>query len=108
MQPANQEALDAKIKQCLSTNSQTNFTKQISSSFNGEQKLKVENLQSDNPSLHEYLLHQLGMTFLSDEEMSIAQDLISHIDNNGYLRLSLEKFIEGRNITLKQAQKVLI
>ena len=108
LQLANQEDLDAKIKQCLSTNSQTNFTKQISSNLSDKQKFTAENLKSNNPSLHEYLLHQLRMTFLSNEEISIAEDLINHIDSNGYLCLSLEKFVKGRDITIEQAQKVLV
>lgn len=47
--------------------------------------------QRNSHTLQDYLLHQLNMTFLKDNELVIAEEIIAHIDENGYLREPLEK-----------------
>lgn len=41
-------------------------------------------------SLHEYLMEQLGYRSVSDHEFRIARYIIGNIDEDGYLRLSLQ------------------
>jgi len=44
---------------------------------------------SPGPSLHEYLLEQLGLRALSEREQKIGEYIIGNIDDDGYLRRDL-------------------
>lgn len=46
-------------------------------------------------SLHEYLLNQWGLLDLSSDVRRAGQAIIDHLDNDGYLRESLEHVAEG-------------
>ncbi len=45
-------------------------------------------------SLHEYLMEQLGYRSVSEQEFRIARYIIGNIDEDGYLRLSLESIAD--------------
>lgn len=46
----------------------------------------LKNIAASAKSLRENLLEQMGLCNLSEEETKIAEDLIDHIDQNGYLK----------------------
>lgn len=63
---------------------------------------------SVGPSLHEYLLTQLGMLEISEFERKVAQYIIGNIDTRGYLRSNYEKLVDDLafsfNITVSDEQ----
>lgn len=58
-------------------------------------------------SLQEVLLRQLGMFANSDEELRIGHEIIGNIDENGYLKASLDELSTGLNLPKEQITKVL-
>lgn len=108
LQPPNEEPLESKINQLLelSKGYSPHSQKQLIVNVN-EQLQPVEKQKPQNISLQDYLLHQLGMTFLTDAELSIAYELINYIDGNGYLRIDLDKFAKGHNLSLDKTTGVL-
>lgn len=61
------------------------------------------NLRSSE-NLAQHLLHQLGMTFCTEEERHAAVVIIYNLDRNGYLELSLEAVAEEAGVDLDAAE----
>jgi len=59
------------------------------------------------PSLHDYLSQQLRISNLNAEELAIAEEIISCIDNYGYLRISPESLSERLNSPIERISDVL-
>ncbi len=57
--------------------------------------------------LQETLLRQLGMFTECDEEFHIGEEIIGNIDDNGYLKATLEEICASLQIPVKKAEKVL-
>lgn len=104
LQSSDGESLDAKIKNILNSRRDAPQYDRSSSSEIIDAQL-VE--KHSGPSLNEHLLHQLRMSFLSEEDLSTAQELISTIDSNGYLRMPLYKLAKERNLILDKADEIL-
>ncbi|MDP2938168.1 MAG: RNA polymerase factor sigma-54 [Candidatus Omnitrophota bacterium] len=108
LQSMSKENLEGEIKKILSSNNasylknQTYSGSEIDNSMQFSQK---EPPQTQN--LQDYLLQQLRMTFLNENELLIAEELINHIDSNGYLRVSLEQFSKERDLPLEKIEAVL-
>jgi len=66
-----------------------------------------ENIPSKNSSLHEHLTMQLNIFFQSDLQKTIGEAIISNIDKNGYLRISLEEIAQELKANLEDAKKTL-
>lgn len=68
---------------------------------------------SENESLNEYLLHQLGLRELSPKEVKIAEYIIGNIDDDGYLRRELQSisddlmFQEGEEASKEELDHIL-
>ena len=108
LQSLSEENLETEIKKILSSNTssyQKNQTYTDRGADEHIQFLEKESPQTQN--LQDYLLQQLRMTFLNEDELSIAQELINHIDNNGYLRVPIEQFAKEHNISLDKIEAVL-
>ncbi len=58
-------------------------------------------------TLQEVLLRQLGMFANTDEEVKIGNEIIGNIDENGYLKVSLEELAIALNLPLAEITKVL-
>lgn len=58
-------------------------------------------------SLQHILLRQLGMFINSDEEVKIGEEIIGNIDDNGYLKVSLEEIAAKLNLPLESIEKTL-
>lgn len=58
-------------------------------------------------SLQDILLRQLGMFTDTDEEFSIGQEIIGNINENGYLKASLEEIAINLNVTIDKVENVL-
>ncbi|MDR2147880.1 MAG: RNA polymerase factor sigma-54 [Tannerella sp.] len=68
---------------------------------------------SGEQSLTDYLLQQLQLADLSDEEKQFGEYLIGNIDNDGYLRRNLAAIADdiafqyAENVSVKELQKIL-
>ena len=58
-------------------------------------------------SLSDHLTEQLLMSGLEDTERLIAQHLIDHVDENGYLRASLEDLSDNLGVSLVRVQSLV-
>ena len=58
-------------------------------------------------SLIDHLTEQLSMSGLEGTERLIAQHLIDHVDENGYLRASLEDLAENLGVSLARVQSLV-
>lgn len=58
-------------------------------------------------SLQDTLLKQLGMFADSADDIAIGHEIIGNIDDNGYLRASLEEIASALNISVQKTEKVL-
>lgn len=58
-------------------------------------------------SLQDALLRQLGMFTNTDEDFKIGQEIIGNIDENGYLKASIEEIANPLNITPEKIENVL-
>jgi len=64
-------------------------------------------LLTKKASLQDVLLRQLGMFANTDEELNIGQEIIGNIDENGYLKATLEEITRTLNLTPDKVEKTL-
>lgn len=64
-------------------------------------------LLTNNMSLQDILLRQLGMFTNTDEELRIGQEIIGNIDENGYLKAALEEIANALNVAVENVENVL-
>ena len=64
---------------------------------NGEDDERGDNIQAATTSLIENLTVQLHMLDLTEAEMYLAEEILGNIDEDGYLRRSLEEILEDAN-----------
>ena len=53
-----------------------------------------ESLLTEGQTIYEYLLEQIRLSNISDEELKIAEYLIGNLDNDGYLRRDLKSIVD--------------
>ena len=58
-------------------------------------------------SLEEHLLWQLGLSGVSDQDKAIGRIIIGNIDDDGYLRTSLEEIASDAHVSVEEVQSVL-
>lgn len=58
-------------------------------------------------SLQDTLLRQLGMFTNTDEEFRIGQEIIGNIDENGYLKATVDEIALNLNVTTAQVENAL-
>jgi RNA polymerase sigma-54 factor len=75
----------------------------------GEDKKRefMENVISREETLKEYLLWQLSLNNLTEEDFDIAKMLVSYIDTKGYLPLSTESLVDEIDIPQKKLDKII-
>ena len=66
-----------------------------------------QSLLTKKVSLQDVLLRQLGMFANSDEELSIGQEIIGNIDDNGYLKAALDEIATTLKVPLEKVETVL-
>lgn len=72
-----------------------------------EKKDYKESLITKPATLQDYLLEQLRLFAKTDEESKIGESIIGNIDDNGYLKISLEEIAKSTQTTLSEVEKVL-
>lgn len=66
-----------------------------------------ETLITKTACLSEHLLNQLHLLANSDEERKIGEIIIANIDDNGYLKSSMEEITKSANADVTSCEKVL-
>ena len=59
-----------------------------------DEEFDNESLLTEGQTIYEYLLEQIRLSNISDEELKIAEYLIGNLDNDGYLRSDLKAIVE--------------
>jgi RNA polymerase sigma-54 factor len=76
--------------------------------YSGEdERPSFENLLTRKGTLIDHLLWQLHMGRFSEDEVVVGQEIIGNIDENGYLRLSVEEIAQTCGIEAEQVLPVL-
>jgi RNA polymerase sigma-54 factor len=83
------------------------WTTQESSSDSSEERPSYEQTLSKRDSLEEYLLWQLGLSQISENERKIGELIVGNVDDDGYLRVSLDEVAATAVVSLQQVEKVL-
>lgn len=73
----------------------------------GEEPPSSEQTLSRPPSLSEHLLWQLRLSSVTPREAEIGQIIIGNIDEDGYLRYSLEEVVAASSAQPEEVEKVL-
>jgi RNA polymerase sigma-54 factor len=73
-----------------------------------EDRPSFENLLTKRGTLTDHLLWQLHMGHFSDEEVSIGEELIGNVDEDGYLRASLEEIATACSLEESSVTSVLV
>lgn len=108
LQSLSKENLEGEIKKILSSNTSSYPENQTYMDKRADEHMPF--LQRESPqtqSLQHFLLQQLRMTFLNEDELSIAERLVNHIDNNGYLRIPIEQFTKEHDFSLDKIEPIL-
>ena len=66
-----------------------------------------ESLITKSATLSDHLLNQLHLFVNSDEERKIGEVIIANIDDNGYLKSSIEEIVNFTLVTPQEVEKVL-
>ncbi len=64
-------------------------------------------LLTKKASLQDVLLRQLGIFANTDEELKIGKEIIGNIEENGYLKATLEEIAGTQGVTTPEVEKVL-
>jgi RNA polymerase sigma-54 factor len=72
-----------------------------------EEVEKYENYATPAPSLHQYLLQQLHLQNLSNEELAIGELLINLVDPDGYIRQDPKEISRELNLPIEKINGVL-
>lgn len=67
----------------------------------------AQSLITHKMTLQDILLRQLGMFTNSDEELRIGQEIIGNIDENGYLKATLEEISGALKLPLEKVEALL-
>lgn len=72
-----------------------------------EEIMNYENVITTSQTLHDYLYWQVKMTGFSEEEERAADAIISYIDDDGYLKITLEQIAEEEKIPIEDLDDTL-
>jgi RNA polymerase sigma-54 factor len=75
--------------------------------YQGSEPPSYENILSKGTSLQEHLHQQLNVSSVNDEGKIIGFELIGNIDDNGYLRSTVEEVGEALRVTPERVEPVL-
>ncbi len=73
----------------------------------GQEGPKYESYVAEVPTLHDYLMFQLGLAGLNKEERTVGEFIIGNIDYNGYLHCSVGEAAAQCGISPAVVKKVL-
>lgn len=76
-------------------------------SHGNEEIMNYENLISATQTLHDHLYWQVKMTGFSEHEEKAADAIISHIDDDGYLKVPLAQIAEEEKLDIEDLEDAL-
>lgn len=76
-------------------------------SHGNEEIMNYENIISSTQTLHDHLYWQVKMAGFADHEEKAADAIISHIDDDGYLKVPLTQIAEEENLALDDLEDAL-
>ena len=84
------------------------YTEGSQKSTEKDQKIDFsQSLITKKVSLQDVLMRQLGMSITTAEEFTIGEEIIGNIDENGYLKATLEEISAVLNVSLEKAGQML-
>tara|TARA_B100000749_G_scaffold28537_1_gene20043 strand:- start:34316 stop:35785 length:1470 start_codon:yes stop_codon:yes gene_type:complete len=72
-----------------------------------EEIMNYENIISAKTTLSDHLLWQMSLSGFNDEEEAIVQVLISYIEDDGYIKVSMEEISENEEFTAEDLEEML-
>jgi len=91
----------------LENSNLTPFQKSSPSSPDGEERPSFENFLTKRTTLTDHLQWQLQLSHFTDQEHEVGTWIIGNLDEDGYLRISLEDICSETNLPLEVVEKVL-
>lgn len=73
----------------------------------GEDKPSFENFLTKSTTLFDHLLWQLQLSHFTEEEKEAGLWIIGNLDDDGYLKASLEEFVHESGMPLEKVEEVL-
>jgi RNA polymerase sigma-54 factor len=73
----------------------------------GEERPSFENFVSKGTTLFDHLYWQLHLSHFNDEELRIGTWIIGNLDEDGYLKASLDEFVAESGFPLEKVEGVL-
>ena len=71
------------------------FYKTASSNFSADDEdFDNESLLTEGQSLYDYLMEQIHLSSIDDEDLKIAEYIIGNLDNDGYLRREIKAIVD--------------
>lgn len=72
-----------------------------------EEIINYENIISAKQSLRDHLRWQMGLSGFNDEETMLGHIIIDYIEDDGYLKTTLEEIAESEEVALEDLEDVL-
>ncbi len=69
--------------------------------------MNYENLISTTTSLHDHLMWQLGLGGFNDEEQTLMAILISYVDDDGYIKTTMEEIAKEESVSAEELTEML-
>jgi RNA polymerase sigma-54 factor len=91
----------------LENSNLTPFEKSPRSSQDGEERPSFENFLSKRTTLTDHLHWQLQLSHFTEEEHEIGTWIIGNLDEDGYLKISLEDICSETNLLMEEVERVL-
>jgi len=85
----------------------TSFQRQSQSYQDGEERPSFENFLSKRMTLFDHLYWQLQLSRFTEEEQKVGTWIIRSLDDDGYLKISLEDISSETNLPLEVVEGVL-
>jgi len=85
----------------------SNLTPFQKSSPDGEERPSFENFLTKRTTLTDHLWWQLQLSHFTEEEREAGTWIIGNLDEDGYLKISLEEICSETNLSMEMVEKVL-
>ncbi|MEW6074742.1 MAG: RNA polymerase factor sigma-54 [Candidatus Omnitrophota bacterium] len=66
-----------------------------------------DKILSKKPTLQDVLLRQLGMFANSDEELRVGSEIIGNIDDNGFLKATVDELVAVLHVSCEEVEKAI-
>ncbi len=85
----------------------SNYKPERNFAGNNEEIMNYENLISAHQTLHDHLSWQANLAGFNEEEESLAQILISYVDDDGYIKTPFETIAEDEGVSVQELVEIL-